>query len=376
MQYFYSLSKYGRKRRTPAMKQGTTIHKILEEQVHTTVPVEVTTVEDAWGLRFWNIIQGLRTLRETGITRELEIWGIIDGEIVNGIIDELSYGCPDPGLEASASTYYANAQADKDPLPEYQRSITEYLVNPFGQPINSIGPSSSTPSRKVYLTDLKTRTVPSLPSGTSFRPTQMQLSLYHYVLSTMAAPSTAIPLSSLAARYSFSPDTPFTDAFIAQVGSLNDIFSGHMDVDLPSTQQSLSSQDSLTMLTSHPTLASLYTLLLTQFHATFPQGAASISPVLTASYRLGKAIKIAQEVESSDFIGQKSFLFDRTVFDSFVQDEMRWWKGERETKGVDIDEAWKCQGCEFRDECVWIAKRQDELLEMKRVRKRGAKSAV
>ena len=61
------------------MKKGSTIHKTLEDEVHTTVPVEITTKEDAMALRIWNIIQGLRSLREFGITRELEIWGLVRG---------------------------------------------------------------------------------------------------------------------------------------------------------------------------------------------------------------------------------------------------------------------------------------------------------
>jgi exonuclease V len=356
------------------MKKGSAIHKTMEDQIHTTVPVEVSTREDTWGLRFWNVIQGLRTLRETGLTRELEIWGLIDGEVVSGIIDELGHDCPNPELEATASKHYANTQADMEALPEYQRSITDYLIDPSGKRLANLGPSPSTPNRKVYITDLKTRTFPSLPSLPSFRPTQMQLLLYHHILSTMTNPSTAIPLSTLADRYSFSPDTPFTDSFIAQVGSLNDIISSQIDIDLPSTQQSFSSQDSLALLTSHPTPASLYTLLLTQFRTTFPHGAASVSPVLTASYRL--SAKSSKEADTSDFIGVKSFLFNRRILDSYVGDEMRWWRGERETKGVDIDEAWKCQGCEFKDECVWVTKRQDELLEMKRAKKQSGRSTV
>ena len=75
LQYYYTLSKHGKKKRTPAMKQGTKIHKALEDEVHRMEPVTILTKEDGWGLRIWNVIQGLRTLKETGCTRELEIWG-------------------------------------------------------------------------------------------------------------------------------------------------------------------------------------------------------------------------------------------------------------------------------------------------------------
>lgn len=37
-----------------------------------------------------------------------------------------------------------------------------------------------------------------------------------------------------------------------------------------------------------------------------------------------------------------------------------YWKGERETMGVDIEEAWKCHRCEFADVCVWRMKKDEE----------------
>lgn len=39
---------------------------------------------------------------------------------------------------------------------------------------------------------------------------------------------------------------------------------------------------------------------------------------------------------------------------------LTYWKGERETVGVDIEEAWKCHRCEFADICVWRIKKDNE----------------
>lgn len=114
------------------MKLGSNIHKTLEDEIYTTVPVDITTKEDALALRIWNIIQGLRMLREFGITRELEVWGLVDGELVTGVIDQLSYDCPDPELEATAATYYADIEASRAILPEYQMSLSDYLLSPTG----------------------------------------------------------------------------------------------------------------------------------------------------------------------------------------------------------------------------------------------------
>lgn len=37
-----------------------------------------------------------------------------------------------------------------------------------------------------------------------------------------------------------------------------------------------------------------------------------------------------------------------------------YWKGERTTAGVEIEEAWKCQRCEFADICVWRMRKDEE----------------
>ncbi|KAL9110805.1 MAG: hypothetical protein Q9187_008004, partial [Circinaria calcarea] len=113
------------------MRQGSAVHKTLEEQVHQTVPIETRTKEDGWGLRVWNIIQGLKTLRETGMTRELEVWGVVGGQVINGVIDELSYICPDRELEEEATAKTAHRKGDKTVAATDQASITSFL-NPSG----------------------------------------------------------------------------------------------------------------------------------------------------------------------------------------------------------------------------------------------------
>ena len=201
------------------MKQGTKVHRKLEDEVHTTVPVDVATREDAWALRIWNVIQGLRTLRETGETRELEVWGVIHGEVITGIIDHLGYTSTDPGLEAEVDSEYARTLAARDALPEYQTSITDYLLSPAhgnGRSMSDLGKDLQAPEpektpmpppplprrefqRKVYITDVKTRARKTLPDTTSFRPTHLQLHLYHHLLTQMALGQT--PLETITERY-------------------------------------------------------------------------------------------------------------------------------------------------------------------------------
>jgi len=51
-----------------------------------------------------------------------------------------------------------------------------------------------------------------------------------------------------------------------------------------------------------------------------------------------------------------------------VDDEMNWWRGKREARGVDIQEAYKCGYCEFADECTWRKTKIEEATETHRTR--------
>ncbi|KAK4695785.1 exonuclease V, partial [Lecanoromycetidae sp. Uapishka_2] len=346
LQYWYTLTKHGRKRRTPAMKQGSAVHKTLEDQVHTTVKVEITSNEDAWGLRIWNIIQGLKTLRETGMTRELEVWGMIDGLVINGVIDELSYTCPDPELEESEE----KGKALKA-LPASQTTIADFLGrktfggNGLGVLKNIYDPHRK--ASKVYITDVKTRGTRSIPKGASFRPTLMQLLLYHKLLSNLA--TNKVDADILFNRYNLDPKVQFSDGFIAQIGSLNESYEGSSS----SSQGGFtnSTQDSMSVLLSHNSLHSLWGLMLTEFALTMPLGTESIGNVLKAEYR-------AQG--DGGILGVKSFLYDESTVEKYLDEGMKWWKGEREAQGVCVEEAYKCGSCDFFGECSWRKNKIEE----------------
>lgn len=417
LQYWYTLTKHGRKKRTAAMKKGSVVHKTLEDEIYTTVPVEITTKEDAWGLRIWNVIQGLRMLREFGITRELEVWGVIDGEVVNGVIDQLSYECPDPELEGTAASFYEYAVDSRAALPEYQMSLSDFLLSSSqgGRRLSDMslkeamtfdGATESVPAvedppsdvynlPRIYMTDVKTRGSRSIPTvkSTSFRPTSLQLQLYYHMLNRLLT-SDDVTIELLAGRYSFDPERPFTNAFISEVGGLNDSFfdalsSQEFDLDDPPTPEDAArishenrhgpsssppkaSQDSTSILQTYGNLSKLWGYMKEQLRETFiPNISESesiapsipyhtqpdllqeyptlLSPVLTARF-LSSAPTADLE---SRLLGSRSFLFDPNHMTSYITEQMEWWRGQRDPRGVDISEAWKCRICEFRDECTW-----------------------
>lgn len=366
LQYWYTLTKHGRKRRTPAMKQGTHIHKVLEDQVHTTVRVDVQTKEDAWGLRIWNVIQGLRTLRETGQTRELEVWGTIDGLVVNGMIDELSYTCPDTDLEESVVL-------SSPERPANQTTIAEFFQSTGGVSLQEATRNKRrTRTKKVYLCDVKTRGVRSVPSASAFQPTKFQLMLYHRLLAALA--SNSVDFAVLATRYGLDANKLLSDDFITQVGSLNEeFFDAPTEPLAPSSSCSsssspsssgLASQDSLSVLLAHNTLNLLWARMGAEFQLTLPEGARSLGRVLKAEYR---------SREDGAVIGVKTITMDDAHLTAFVAREMAWWRGERWAEGVAVEDAFKCRSCEFAEECEWRLGKVDEAREKARsVRQTGA----
>lgn len=373
LQYWFILTKHGKKRRTPAMKQGTAVHKTLENEVHRTVTIDIKTKEDAWGLRIWNVIQGLRSLRETGTTRELEVWAILDGQVVNGVIDELSYICPDRELEATE----ADALNGPPPLPADQKSITDFLSPNGSQTLSqaNFGASASTAQNstgkasRIYITDVKTRNSSSVPKAASFRPTLMQLMLYHRLLSAMA--TNKVDPSILFSRYELKADEPFTDAFIAQISEMffdaprDPTQTGHLDHSPSSTPDI--DQDTLSLLLAHNSLTQLWHLMIRELQSTFPHEEKSVGNVLKAEYR---------NASNGRVMGAKTFLYDRGMLDTYMDDEMKWWRGERPAVGVCVEEAYKCASCDFAEECDWRKGKIEEAREKVRMEKSRRKSAV
>ncbi|KAJ5664460.1 hypothetical protein N7507_005191 [Penicillium longicatenatum] len=434
LQYWYTLTKHGRKKRTAAMKKGSVVHKTLEDEIYTTVPVDITTKEDAWALRIWNVIQGLRMLRQYGTTRELEIWGLVDGELVIGVIDQLSYECPDSELEATAANFYEDVEASKAALPEHHMSLSDFLLSSsqggrrledLGQteqmhneqaPVQAVSPAVYDLAR-VYMTDVKTRASRSIPTvkSTSFRPTSLQLQLYYHMLNRMIT-SDDVTMELLAARYDLDPERPFTEAFVSEVGGLNDEFfdtlsSQEFDLNDPPTPEDVrkisnssgsassspvpASQDSTSILVTHGNLFKLWSYMKEQLRVTFipsipetesiapsipshnqpatlEEYPTLISPVLTARF-LSSAPTDDLKLK---LLGSRSFLFDPNDMSSYITTQMEWWRGQRDPIGVNISDAWKCRICDFRDECTWRAEQEWAFARRNQGRRAGASTGI
>lgn len=382
VKFWYNLTNYGKTPTTRAMKQGTKIHKQKELEVHTEVPVAISTNEDKFGLRLWNIIQGLRTLRVTGLTRELEVMGLVEGEVMIGVIDEVTETCPDDELEqtmmeeAEKKDLKKKKKKEKD---DDQRSIVDFLPRrppPFHPPPPHHPPPSSAASlastvgkpRMLYLTDIKTRNTPNLPRPAQMKQTEMQLMMYRRLLLELAA--NIVDPQIIFERYEVDPDKRFSDTFIASMGSIDFSSTPSSSAATRSDESNdahdefftpQSTPDPLEEVLSHTTLTSLWAHMMAEFARTISVNISSsnVSDLLTAEFRKG---------DTGTVIGTRSFAYAAGELERYVRDVMRWWKGEREPRGVEIEEAGKCRWCEFAEGCEWRKGKVEEVLEKGRLK--------
>ncbi|KAF2258804.1 hypothetical protein CC78DRAFT_95702 [Lojkania enalia] len=339
LQYWYSMAKFGKKPQTAAMKQGSKVHKALEEQVHRFVPIKIESAEDRFGLRIWNTIQGVRTLRATGLTRELEIWGIVQGQVVNGVIDEISYACPDPDFEESIER--PKLERVGGTLPFSQLNIRQG----FAAERKGIWSSGPGRDKMVYISDVKARSVKSVPTGASLRPTRMQLMLYRKLLESLAL--NTVDAVTIFERYDLRPLEQFTADFTKEVSGLGNFDATWGNENSPNWLRS-------SEIETHNNLSALWGLMISEL-----QDIGTISDILRAEFRYSK---------TGEVIGNELLAYDYASIESYLVDEMNWWKGKREVKGIELEEAFKCRLCDFADECTWRKAKIEEATEKHRLR--------
>ncbi|KAH9828673.1 exonuclease V a 5' deoxyribonuclease-domain-containing protein [Rhodofomes roseus] len=262
--------------------RGQSVHKVLEREVRPEeVPVEITTSEERWGVRLVNMLASLDLLMESGLSREMPVFGIIHNQIVVGIIDELvRKPTPTPPAEqrrrrgrppgsgkglnkrASPATPTKGGNKKSRRTPELsQPQLTSYFhaavqaperddfesafptrspaddiqpsrpgANDDGQPI--VAPPSS---YMLHISDTKTRRTPSLPPEEDTLSSRLQLMLYHRLLSSLLRsppsptsqnspqPSTdtfppPIDFPAIWKRLGLDPQRTFSAAFMRDAG--------------------------------------------------------------------------------------------------------------------------------------------------------------
>lgn len=117
----------------------------------------------------------------------------------------------------------------------------------------------------------------------------------------------------------------------------------------------------MTTLLAHNSLSTLWSLMISEFQITLPNGSASLGDILEAEYR---------SRDTGEVVGHKTFAMDYLTLKAYVDSEMQWWKGEREARGVAVEDAFKCRSCDFAESCEWRLKKVDEAKEKARMSKK------
>ncbi|CAK7238565.1 hypothetical protein SEUCBS140593_010817 [Sporothrix eucalyptigena] len=373
LQYEYTLTRLpgGRRTRTPAMKAGTKLHQKLEQEVHTIVPIAATSSEDFIALRIVNMIQGLRTLRETGLTREFDIWGIIDlgvgdddsrYQVVNGVIDALSFQNPDPGyvghpaqkkLPTGKMPVSAATSFNTDTTASTNSRITDYF--PSGELTSEEGAEHDEipfRMRKVYVSDVKTRESSRLPTGASARPSKIQLFLYHRFLCDLAA--RRLSFVRIFKRFNVHPNLPLSQMFLADL----------------SGQEILGNYN----VPSACDINGFLDILDVEIAKTFPRGEDSVGNLVANEYR--QRPPEGESMSHGRCLGTIVVPVDKELLDRYLANYMGWWRGARPAAGVDIEDAgFKCRYCEFANDCDWREKMDQERIEKARAKVAAARAA-
>jgi len=234
--------------------------------------------------------------------------------------------------------------------------------------------------------------------------------LYHHLLTSLAAGT--VPAEKVFERYRLRPEEPFSDTFLAQIANLDPAspFSSSdplpqggsqgsgispKTTQLPRADRDGERADSLSELLNHNTLVSLWSLLISEARLTFPprpegstQGP-TISELLTVEFRTAlpppspppppPPPKTSRTTSTSTpatvgakadptLLGRRLFHLNNPNLDAYLASEIAWWRGERPTRGVEVEEAFKCRICEFAEGCEWRQERVEEWLRKAKLR--------
>ncbi|KAG6899576.1 hypothetical protein C0993_009047 [Termitomyces sp. T159_Od127] len=248
-------------------KQGAALHKVLEREVKAEeMPVEISSKEEQWALRLVNMLASLHGILLEGYTvsqycirlctldegfkREVPVFGILQGEVVVGIIDEVVLKTESPTTpqkRPSSSPPRSKSKKSRRSSPSScsQHLVTEYFMNitPTVPPVQVVlmpptPPESgitklltsekssptltSPPGRLLHLLDTKTRGTNSLPADRDTLPSRIQLMIYHRLLRELTSLSPPFDFAAMWQRVGADPVKTLSTKFLKQAGLLEE----------------------------------------------------------------------------------------------------------------------------------------------------------
>ena len=61
--------------------------------------------------------------------------------------------------------------------------------------------------------------------------------------------------------------------------------------------------------------------------------------------------------DTKETLSHMEVIFDEDELRGYYSNYLKFWRGQRPVEGVDIEEAWKCQKCDFSSICEWREKK-------------------
>ena len=73
-----------------------------------------------------------------------------------------------------------------------------------------------------------------------------------------------------------------------------------------------------------------------------------------------------QHQGSKESLGMHSVNYDDEELEKLYKNYLQFWRGQRSVEGVDIEEAWKCQSCDFADVCDWRKQKAEQYSQVRK----------
>ena len=188
-------------------------------------------------------------------------------------------------------------------------------------------------SRELTLLDYKTRQSKSMPGEAQKRGTALQLMIYKCLLDQLTCGATPVDVLSRHAKLDF--DTVLSAdpiEYIKQHGLLGI---------LTSSDDTVSPSDN---------------------DITFGRVVERVCKLIAGlDLPLVGTLLVQYEFQGTgEVIGVETVEYDEAWMKSQLESCLGFWMGTRKATGVDIEDSWKCNFCQFRDVCVWRMHKQLE----------------
>jgi hypothetical protein len=81
---------------------------------------------------------------------------------------------------------------------------------------------------------------------------------------------------------------------------------------------------------------------------------------------------LPEELKEGTQIGVERFRFNALELTAWLERVAKLWKGEREPRGVSLEQTKRCRTCEFEESCEWRLKKAEEAVQQARANREAA----